>query len=119
MRPGADVHAWACSALLLLVSTTVQARGVAARQAWFEGFDRDGDGRISLAEYERYFSAGFDALDRNGDGRLDQDELPTSRQRSPTRERNAHRRAVQRAFARLDTDQNGWLSLSELTAPPR
>lgn len=103
---------------LLLAAAPQSGHADPARQAWFEGFDRDQDGRVSLAEYERYFSAGFDAIDRNGDGHLDLDELPTSRQRSPTRERHAHRRAVQRTFARLDTDRSGWLSLAELTAPP-
>lgn len=108
-----------CWGLALAASGAAAASRDAAQQAWFEGFDRDGDGRISAAEYEDYFSAGFDAIDRNGDGRLDLDELPTNRQRSPTRERHAHRRAVQRTFARLDADRDGWLDLRELTAPPR
>ena len=105
--------------VLLLAAASVGGRSSEAQRAWFEGFDRDADGRISLAEYQDYFSSGFDAIDRNGDGRLDQDELPAGRQRSPTRERHAHRRAVQRTFARLDLDHSGWLSLRELTAPPR
>lgn len=89
-----------------------------AKLAYFEGFDRDGNGRVSAEEYQAYFSAGFDALDRNADGRLDLDELPAGRGRSPTRERAAHARAVRKAFHRLDRDRDGWLTVEELTAPP-
>lgn len=90
-----------------------------AKLAYFAGFDRDGDGRVGREEYLAYLSAGFDALDRNGNGRVDEDELPAGTRRSPTRERGAHQRAVLATFARLDGDRNGWLSVAELTAPPR
>ncbi|MCB1554345.1 MAG: EF-hand domain-containing protein [Xanthomonadales bacterium] len=89
-----------------------------ARLAYFEGFDRNGDRRVSVEEYTAYFTAGFDTLDRNADGRLDLDELPAGRGRSPTRERAAHARAVRNTFHRLDRNQDGWLSMEELTAPP-
>lgn len=90
-----------------------------ARAAYFEGFDRNRDGRVDVDEYLAYFAWGFDQLDLNGNGRIDDGELPTGARRSASRERAGHQLAVRRAFERLDADRNGWLSVEELTAPPR
>src|SRR3546814_15161124 len=38
--------------------------------------DSDGDGRISLVEYQDWMSYAFDGMDRNRDGRLNPDEPP-------------------------------------------
>lgn len=90
-----------------------------AQEAYFSGFDRNGDGRVQPVEYLAYMQAGFDHVDGNGNGRLDDHELPPGSRRSATRERRHHEQAVRQAFQRLDLDGNGWLSLRELTAPPR
>lgn len=90
-----------------------------AREAYFRGFDSNGDGRVEVDEYLAYLSWGFDQLDTNRNGQIDDDELPAGARRSQSRHRAGHELAVRQAFQRLDTDRNGWLSVAELTAPPR
>lgn len=118
MRTAPRARTVAVSLALLATAPFAAHASTPGKLAYFEGFDRDGNGRVSTEEYQAYFGAGFDALDRNADGRLDLDELPAGRGRSPTRERSAHARAVRNAFHRLDRDRDGWLTVEELTAPP-
>ncbi|MCW5580268.1 MAG: hypothetical protein KIS72_02870 [Luteimonas sp.] len=79
--------------------------------------DADGDGRVSLAEYQDWMSYAFDGMDRNGDGVLTPDELPGGKGRAVTRE--AHRARLAERFERQDANGDGYLDARELAAPPR
>jgi hypothetical protein len=78
--------------------------------------DADGDGRVSLAEYQDWMSYAFDAMDRNGDGVLTPDELPGGKGPAVTRE--AHRARLADRFGRQDANGDGFLDARELAAPP-
>lgn len=79
--------------------------------------DSDGDGRVSLAEYQAWMGYGFDVMDRDHDGVLSVIELPGGRGAPLTRE--AHRARLAETFARQDRDRDGFLDARELAAPPR
>lgn len=79
--------------------------------------DSDGDGRISLAEYQAWMGYAFTRMDRNGDGVLGSEELPGGRGRPVTLA--AHQAQIAQRFARQDRDGDGWLSARELAAPPQ
>lgn len=79
--------------------------------------DRDGDGRVSLAEYQDWLSYAFDAMDRDHDGVLSAAELPGGRGTPLTRAQ--HRARLALAFARQDRNHDGLLDARELAAPPR
>lgn len=79
--------------------------------------DTDGDGRVSLAEYQQWMSYAFDGMDRDHDGVLSADELPGGKGRPITRE--AHLAQLAQRFKRQDADGDGFLSANELAAPPR
>lgn len=108
-----------CLLLLMVAAPAWAVDAQYAKAEYFRGFDRSGDGRVSVDEYVAYLRFGFDSLDADGNGRLDDDELPVSSRRSASRDRAGHERAVRATFARLDHDRSGWLSLDELTSPPR
>ena len=82
-------------------------------------FDRDGDGRVSLAEYQDYLSRGFVRMDRNADGILSADELPSGARvrKVPTLE--GRRRELSAAFDRQDLNNDGFLDAREMAAPPQ
>ncbi len=107
--------------LAALVSLVVVA-GMAQAQTradYLRRFDADGDGRVSLAEYQDYMSRGFHAMDRNGDGVLSADELPSGVRARTATTLEGHRRALARMFDLLDANNDGFLDANELTAPPR
>lgn len=119
LRAAALLAGWLLCAGTVAVAESLGIAGMTARQAYFGGFDRNGDGRVDEEEYLAYLRQGFDYLDVNRDGRLDDRELPAGARRSVSRERRGHELAVRQAFRRLDRDGNGWLDVEELTAPPR
>jgi hypothetical protein len=84
---------------------------------YLQRMDSDGDGRVSLAEYQAWMGYAFTRMDRNGDGRLSVDELPGGRGQ-PISQADHLERVAQR-FARQDADGDGFLSARELAAPPR
>ncbi|MCX7556056.1 EF-hand domain-containing protein [Xanthomonadaceae bacterium JHOS43] len=119
---------WRCRAghvvsmLVHCVMVSVFATGAAQAQTradYLRRFDTNGDGRVSLAEYQDYMSQGFHAMDRNGDGLLSAGELPSGVRSRTATTLEGHRRAVARMFDVLDVDNNGYLDANELTAPPR
>jgi Ca2+-binding EF-hand superfamily protein len=107
--------------LIVLVAVlpwgTAAAQAVATRADYLQRLDRDGDGRISLSEYQSYLTRGFRDMDRDGDGILRGDELPVASAR-PRRLEDLLT-DLTRQFAQLDRDGDGYLDAVELTAPPR
>jgi Ca2+-binding EF-hand superfamily protein len=102
--------AWlACSAL---AQAQVHAAG-----DYLSRMDRDGDGRVSLAEYQDWLSYAFDAMDRDHDGVLATSELPGGRGAPITRAQ--HRARLAAAFDRQDRNHDHFLDARELAAPPR
>ena len=79
--------------------------------------DADGDGRVSLAEYQDWMSYAFDAMDADGDGVLSPSEQPGGKGRPIGRD--DHRARLADRFRRQDLDRNGFLDARELSAPPQ
>ncbi|HET9049288.1 MAG TPA: hypothetical protein VFN29_10060 [Chiayiivirga sp.] len=116
-RSGALHCSFTCLVLALSISSV--AHGQARDRVEYLGrFDADGDGRVSLREYQDYMSRGFRAMDRDGDGRLMPGELPRGVRGRGHTTLEAHLRALARTFDLLDVDNDGVLNAQELTAPP-
>ncbi|MBB3342176.1 EF-hand domain-containing protein [Luteimonas sp. RC10] len=90
---------------------------VARTAEYLERMDTDGDGRVSLAEYQAWMGYAFDRMDRNGDGVLSADELPGGQGRPITRAEHLARLAA--TFNRQDRNRDGYLDARELAAPPQ
>jgi len=104
------------AALVLLLAASA-ALAQETRAQYLQLFDRDGDGRVSEAEYLAYMSRGFQAMDRNGDGILETDELHAGRGRPITL--TGFQDNLRSQFHKLDRNRDGYLNARELTAPPR
>ena len=107
---------------LAIVAGTVSGNAQAqapTREDYLRRFDADGDGRVSLGEYQEYLSRGFHAMDRDGNGVLAAGELPPGVRTRTATTLESHRRALARMFDLLDLDNSGHLDARELTAPPR
>lgn len=105
------------SLLVLALSPVAVLAQVTATGDYLARMDTDGDGRVSLAEYQAWMSYAFEGMDRNRDGVLSVDELPGRRGKPITRE--AHLAQLADRFKRQDADGNGFLTAKELAAPPR
>ena len=79
--------------------------------------DTDGDGKVSLTEYQDWMSYAFDAMDRNRDGVLATDEQPGGRGKPVSR--SEHRTRLAERFAKQDLNRDRFLSARELAAPPQ
>lgn len=79
--------------------------------------DTDGDGRVSLAEYQDWMGYAFDRMDGDGDGVLAPHELPGGK--GPALTREGHRARLAERFGKQDADRDGFLDARELAAPPR
>lgn len=99
-----------------LLSGGVNAQ-VAATSEYLARMDRDGDGRVSPAEYVDWMSYAFTAMDRNGDGLLSGTELPGNRGKPISLEQ--HRQRLRDRFRRQDLNGDGFLNARELAAPPQ
>ncbi|MCB1567332.1 MAG: hypothetical protein KDI69_00745 [Xanthomonadales bacterium] len=116
-RSGAFHRSFTC--LVLALSASSVAHGQARDRAdYLSRFDVDGDGRVSLREYQDYMSRGFRAMDRDGDGQLMPGELPRGVRGRGHTTLEAHLRALARTFDLLDVNNDGQLDARELTAPP-
>ncbi len=104
-------------AILLCILPAVASAQVTATGDYLARMDTDRDGRVGLAEYQAWMSYAFDGMDRNRDAVLSVDELPGGRGKPITRE--AHLAQLAARFRRQDVDGNGFLSETELAAPPR
>ena len=105
------------AAPVLAVLVPPAAAQVAATADYLAKMDTDGDGRVSLAEYQAWMSYAFDGMDRDGDGVLAPWEQPGGRGRTITRAEHLARLADR--FHRQDADGDGFLDARELAAPPR
>ena len=118
-RQGARRGPWprrTCAALVLAGLAGAVAAQVTATSDYLAKMDTDGDGRVSLAEYQAWMSYAFDGMDVDGDGVLSPSEQPGGRGRPITREQHLARLADR--FRRQDLDGNGFLDARELSAPP-
>lgn len=96
------------------------AQEVASTGDYLARMDRDGDGRVSLLEYQDWLSYAFDAMDANRDGVLDAAEQPASgRGARAALTREAHRKTLAERFARQDRSRDGFLDARELASPPQ
>ncbi|MFL6585468.1 MAG: EF-hand domain-containing protein [Luteimonas sp.] len=105
------------SAVCALVVVTAAGAQVTRTAEYLDHMDIDGDGRVSLAEYQTWMRYGFDRMDRNGDGVLTADELPGGKGRAVTLAEHMTRLAA--TFNRQDTNRDGYLDARELAAPPQ
>ncbi len=79
--------------------------------------DFDGDGKVSLGEYQDWMSYAFDAMDHDHDGVLATSEQPGGRGKPVSRAE--HRARIAERFARQDLNRDRFLSARELAAPPQ
>ena len=103
--------------MLAATAVAAAAHGQASPAGYLHRFDRNGDGRVSVAEYVAYMSGGFLAMDRNHDGALSRDELPGGRGHPITLKN--FQANLRRQFHKLDRNHDGTLSLRELIQPPQ
>ena len=105
-------------ALLLLLCLPLAAQAQLLRSAdYLAKMDADGDGRVSLAEYQDWLSYAFERMDANRDGVLQPHEQPGGRGQPITRAE--HRQRIAERFRRQDSNRDGSLDATELAAPPR
>jgi hypothetical protein len=107
----------------LLLASTVCGSAVPS-QAQVRGtgdyltrMDVDGNGKVSLSEYQDWLSYAFDNMDRNRDGLLAPEEQPGGRGKPISRD--AHRARLADTFKRQDRNRDGALDAKELAAPPQ
>lgn len=84
---------------------------------YLQRMDADGDGRVSLEEYLAWMSYAFDAMDADGDGVLGPAEQPGGTGKPITRSQHIARLTAR--FQRQDINRDGYLSATELAAPPQ
>ena len=90
---------------------------VAATSDYLARMDGDGDGRVSVAEYQAWMGYAFERMDLNRDGLLTADELPGGK--GKTVSLAEHRETLAAMFRRQDANGDGFLDARELSAPPR
>lgn len=112
-------HLASALALLVLATAARAGGGPSTTSAYLRLMDANGDGRVSLAEYQHFLSRGFHRLDRNGDDILERDELRPGQRRHGAVTLTAYLARVARVFRRQDSNHDGYLDARELAAPPR
>ena len=103
--------------LACLLPAAAQAQQVQRAGDYLARMDADGDGRVSLAEYQDWMGYAFARMDRDRDGVLSPAEQPGGRGAPIAREQ--HRARLADAFRRQDANHDGFLVAKELAAPPR
>ncbi len=80
-----------------------------------EHYDADGDGVISLQEFQAGGDALFARLDADNDGRLSAEELAAAGRgwRRPGHEQHSGQSRPHRGFARMDADGDGFVTRAE------
>ncbi|MCD9032396.1 hypothetical protein LDO32_11735 [Luteimonas sp. Y-2-2-4F] len=107
----------ACAAAVLLSAAGAAGAQVTATGEYLARMDADGDGRVSLAEYQAWMLYAFERMDADGDGVLSPAEQPGGRGATLTRQAYLDRLAER--FRRQDANGDGTLDARELAAPPR
>ena len=98
--------------LPMLANAQVQRTG-----DYLSKMDADGDGRVSLGEYQDWLTYAFDGMDRDRDGVLSASEQPGGKGQPLTREQ--HRTRLAERFRKQDVNRDGFLSARELASPPQ
>jgi hypothetical protein len=104
----------------MLVATTLLLAASAyaqSRDDYLQRVDSDGDGRVSLSEYQFHMSFAFRQMDRNNDQILEPEEQLVPNAKTMTRAELDLRLAAQ--FHRQDRNRDGYLNAAELSAPPQ
>ena len=99
-------------ALPMAASAQVQRTG-----DYLSKMDTDGDGKVSLAEYQDWLGYAFHGMDRNRDGVLSPAEQPGGRGAPLTLAE--HRARIAERFRKQDANRDGFLNARELAAPPQ
>jgi Ca2+-binding EF-hand superfamily protein len=103
--------------LVPIAAAQEQRRELASTKEYLSKMDVDGDGKVSLSEYQDWMSYAFDAMDRNHDGVLSSAEQPGGRGKPVTR--SEFRERLTERFRKQDLNHDGFLSARELAAPPQ
>lgn len=101
---------------LLVVAGSAQSQ-VSATSDYLQRMDANGDGRVSLLEYQDWMSHAFDKMDVNADGVLQPEETPGGRGKPV--HRVEYRARLAQTFNRQDQNRDGSLDARELAAPPQ
>lgn len=101
----------------LFASAQPVAAQVQRTSDYLSKMDGDGDGKVSLVEYQDWMSYAFDAMDRDHDDVLLPAELPGGRGKPVSRVE--HRARLADRFRKQDLNHDGFLSARELAAPPQ
>ena len=101
-------------ALLLLSALPAAAQ---SRDDFLRRVDSDGDGRVSVVEYQFHMSYAFRQMDRDHDQILEPAEQLVPNAKPLTRAELDARMAAQ--FHRQDRNHDGYLNATELSAPPQ
>ncbi len=88
-----------------------------SRQQYFSSIDRNGNGGVSIAEFQEWMAYAFNRIDKNSNNVIDADEALVPKMAGVTRAR--HQANIAAQFRRQDRNRNGELSMFELTAPPQ
>jgi Ca2+-binding EF-hand superfamily protein len=109
------------SLALSATAGTAHAQEPEARQAggqWLlQRFDADGDGRVTLEEFQAAGEARFATLDADGDGRISAEEFAAARPEGRRAGRpQADENRPRRGLARMDADGDGYVSKAEFEA---
>jgi Ca2+-binding EF-hand superfamily protein len=112
-------RASALTVLGLLLTPVAHAGHPTTISAYLRLMDTNGDGRISLAEYQAHMSQGFHAMDRNGDDIIERSEQPPGPRRHGPITLHQYMRNLAATFHRQDANHDGYLDARELLAPPR
>ena len=116
-NPGMPALYLRCLLVLGLCWTLPAFAQVQATSDYLARMDTNGDGRVSLPEYQAWMSYAFEARDIDRDGVLTAQEQPGGRGVSITLVQ--HRERLAERFRKQDADKDGFLSARELSAPPR
>ena len=79
--------------------------------------DTDGDGRVSLPEFQAWMGYAFERMDVDRDGVVEPHELPGGRGRAIALDQ--HRQRLAATFTKQDRDRSGYLDARELASPPQ